>query len=112
MLYDTVTKQPGFGSPLETVFMLLQRAREDRAFLYEKALFAAAGGHKNSVDFFNEYLSEISFQDARKEEDLKQSHLHNIMKDWVGRGTVQVPLPEVPDMRNTFVKGLTGDKDE
>ena len=77
-------------SPLETVFMLVRRIREEREHMRLKALFlASSGASAAAFEAFNDLTREVFFMDEL-EERRKQRDPQELLNRWLGVGAVGV----------------------
>ena len=101
MLYDTARCPPPVGSPLEWVFLVVCRMREERNFLRDRAVWLAELGAceagspaaKLSVEMFEAYR-QLLFPESKKEEKKAsaEDRKQKILDAWMGFG----PIPLTP----------------
>ena len=98
MLYDKAGAPP-LESPLEVISLLVQKMREERRYLLERAtMLATVGQHKEALEVFNDYTRQVFFVDEQEKQKKKRDP-REILKKWMGRGPIKLSPPP-PDVQS------------
>jgi len=104
MLYDTAKNPPPMGTPMEVMFMLVQKIREERRFLRDKAIMLATMGTKESLvagaELFDSYQETVFFSGKdRKEENQEKKAQDRILDAWLSTKSIGVQPIQIFKMR-------------
>ena len=83
-MYDTSASPPPLGSPLEAIFLLVQKTREQRQFMLDRAAFLNFLGEKDgAVEQFNRYVHSLFFHkdETKKKEELRNTQ-EKVLEAW------------------------------
>ena len=90
-MYDLAHRPPKLGSPLETLFVLVLRMREERKHLLDTAqILGVLGEKKAAATAFDEYSRVLSFDTEPEPQQQAPDRMQVILDAWMQAGPMNV----------------------